>query len=206
MPSTRTFRPSLSALLTVGVAALVGVVAHQAAGVAKSISDRNASTHAIPVAFAQDGSKLVKVQAVAEKTHLVAGETNWIGMVFNVSRGWHIYWRNPGTGMPTSWKLKDAPDGVRLGDAVWPTPERYETQFGVDFVHHGRAFIMIPVEVDASVANLDEVTLEIEASWLVCKEICVPGNGTASLTLPVAKSAGDAEDARAARAFKRARD
>lgn len=150
-----------------------------------------------------DGDKLVKLRLVAEKDHFIAGETNWVGIAFNVTRDWYVYWRNPGGGMPTSWELAEDIKGVELGEAVWPTPERYETQFGgLDFIHHGFFFVMIPVEIDESVAGLEELTLKLDVSWLACKEICVPGDGEAELTLPVAKSVNDS---RSARLFEQAR-
>ena len=208
MPLKPLPRLSVPSFLALGAVALAGALLHQGTDAARTITNYAApavTMDIVPISVVQDGNKLVKVRAVSEMTHLVPGETNWIGLGFTVSRDWHIYWRNPGTGMPTSWELENAPAGITLGDAVWPTPERYETQFGIDFVYHGRAFVMIPVEVSQDVAKLDEVTLEIKANWLVCKEICVPGQGTAVLTLPVAKDGAKAEKDSAARAFERAR-
>ncbi|GAB4517706.1 MAG: hypothetical protein Tsb0013_21940 [Phycisphaerales bacterium] len=200
---------STNRLLALGALALTAALGVQASGTSPLTHGATMASGGgvvTPVAFRQDGSKLVKVQAVAEKTHLVAGETNWLGLVFNISRDWHIYWRNPGGGMPTSWEVTKAPDGIELGEAVWPTPERYETDFGLDFVHYGRAFVMVPVTVDAAMASKGEVTIEIEASWLVCKDICVPGSGKASITLPITSNPDDAEDTRTAKVFEKARE
>jgi DsbC/DsbD-like thiol-disulfide interchange protein len=64
---------------------------------------------------------------------------------------------------------------------------------------------MIPVQVDASLSEQSELTVTIEPSWLVCKDICIPGEGSASLTLPVVDSPSKATDARAASLFERTR-
>ena len=153
-----------------------------------------------------DGGKLVKVRVLSEKTHLVAGETNWVGLVFDVSREWHIYWRNPGGGTATTWELDGAPAGVTAGDAVWPLPERHATNNGMDFVHSKRAFIMVPIDVDTSVASGTEVRLDFAANWLVCKDSCVPGSGVASITLPVTDDPSKAEFSRSKRYFEKARE
>ncbi len=208
MSISRVFTRTRLAMSAVALtsAAILGAAFASSAAQDRTMDAPNVQMSILPMAFVQDGNTLVKIQALSEKSHLVAGETNWIGLVFNTSRDWHIYWRNPGNGMPTTWKLTEAPDGIELGDAVWPLPERYETEFGLDFVHHGRVFVMIPIDVDASVAKQGEVTIEIEAKWLVCKDICVPGKATASITLPVTSDPAKAAPARAAKAFKDTRE
>ena len=43
----------------------------------------------------------------------------------------------------------------------------------------------------SNATNVTTVSLEAKASWLVCKGVCIPGEGQASLKLPVAASAGE---------------
>ncbi len=159
------------------------------------------SAHAQPI----DGNKLVKARALTERDAWVAGETNYVGLVLDVSRGWHIYWRNAGGGMPTSWELASESKGITLGDATWPMPERYETDFSLDFVHEGRVMIMVPVQVDASLADQSAVEFEIKISWLVCKDICVPGEGKVTVKVPLVSEATDASPTRFAKLFEQAR-
>ena len=52
------------------------------------------------------------------------GDTVTAGLRMQMEEGWHTYWVNPGTGLPTEieWKL---PEGVTAGEIQWPTPEKY---------------------------------------------------------------------------------
>jgi DsbC/DsbD-like thiol-disulfide interchange protein len=159
------------------------------------------------------GDDLVRVRLVAERSHLVPGQDadNHIALVYRVSRGWHIYWRNPGvTGMRPTWEF-DVPEGVTVGEPQWPVPQMYATTFDqgasytVDYIYEGSVLILFPVTIDESLANQDELTIEVSSDWLVCKDICLPGSGKASLSLPVAQSPGDAQPTRTARLFERTR-
>ena len=49
--------------------------------------------------------------------------------------GWHVYWESSGqTGFPTSikWEL---PEGISVSSLQFPTPEYYEFQGLVSYVH-----------------------------------------------------------------------
>ena len=57
-----------------------------------------------------------EVELIAEKTALVAGEKNTVGLSIKHAPHWHTYWKNPGdSGYPTkiTW---DLPAGYGLGD------------------------------------------------------------------------------------------
>jgi len=84
-------------------------------------------------------------------------DEDWIGVRFDMSPGWHIYWTNPGqSGMATH--IEGA------GTPYFPGPERF-TSPG-DIVSYGWG--------DSVVALLeapeDIVTLDVE--WLACRRAC----------------------------------
>ena len=65
-----------------------------------------------------------EVELIAEKTALVVGEKNTIGLSIKHAPHWHTYWKNPGdSGYPTkiTWQV---PAGYGVGDFDWPTPKR----------------------------------------------------------------------------------
>jgi thiol:disulfide interchange protein DsbD len=74
----------------------------------------------------------------------------------------------------------------------------------VDFVHDGEVTVLVPVTVGAPRKPGDEVTVKVRASWLVCKEACVPGSAEVSVTLPVIETLPPAPEPTRAR-FARAR-
>jgi thiol:disulfide interchange protein DsbD len=113
--------------------------------------------------------------------------------------GWHVYWKNPGdSGLPleTIWTL---PDGVAASEVDYPAPERIEIGPLVNFGHHGEPVFVMTLTAPASAAIGSAIDVGLEATWLICAEICVPETGSFSLSIPVV--AVPAPDASAAATF-----
>jgi DsbC/DsbD-like thiol-disulfide interchange protein len=134
------------------------------------------------------------LEIVAEKQWIAPGHTLDLGLHFQLERGWHIYWVNPGdSGEPprVEWQL---PAGLTAGAIEWPTPRRLENSSIVDFGYEDRVMLIVPIHADASLA-MQPVRLGAELRLLVCsQEMCIPGKVQLSLTLPV-KSQVPAADA-----------
>lgn len=136
---------------------------------------------------APDGNTLIRPSLIAERTALVPGAENWIAVRLDIAPGWHTYWRNSGeSGLPPAFTFQ-APDWVRIGDPVWPTPRRYALPSGgVDYIYENTALILFPVRIDDTDREI-RTDLEITATveWLVCQEACLPGEATVTLNIPV---------------------
>jgi len=143
-----------------------------------------------------------EVELIAEKTALMAGEKNTVGLSIKHAPHWHTYWKNPGdSGYPTkiTW---DLPAGYGIGDIEWPTPKRLATGPIVNFGYEGEVLLPVTVSVPTTAKVGDSVTLKGKAEWLVCKDVCIPEEGNVALTLPVGK---DAKPSDAAPRFAAAR-
>ncbi len=104
---------------------------------------------------------------------------------------WHTYWKNPGdSGMATAiqWSL---PEGFAAGPIEWPTPRRIPIPPLANFGYDGEIHLLTMIQAPADLPLGRAIALEARAEWLVCKDICLPGDATFSLSLPV--SAGKAE-------------
>lgn len=113
-----------------------------------------------------------------------AGERLWIGLQFQMERGWHIYWVNPGdSGEPpkVQWQL---PAGFHVGPIEWPAPEKLTAPSIVDYGYENEVVLVAPLTVPASAKNAERVTLAANVNWLVCKDICIPAKAHVALTLP----------------------
>ena len=65
-----------------------------------------------------------KVDLIAEDDVLESDRVAWVGLLFDLEKGWHIYWVNPGDAGESpriQWHL---PTGFQAGDIRWPTPLR----------------------------------------------------------------------------------
>lgn len=145
---------------------------------------------------APDGNTLVKVRLVLGQKALVPGETATLGLVLDIEPGWHIYWRNSGDGgAPTGFKLTAPPELV-IGEAQWPAPERMVEPGGlVDFVYTKRVVLMFPVTLARGAKPGETIEIKAEADWMVCREVCVGGEGRAVLGAPVASDSGGTDHA-----------
>lgn len=139
----------------------------------------------------------VAVRLVADVRAVEAGRPFRAGVLFEIQRGWHVYWQNPGdSGLPTKVVL-GAPAGFAVGSLGWPLPQRF-TQPG-DLVGYGyadRLLLAATVTPPASLAAGTGVPLTADVGWLACAHICL--RGTKTLTLALAAGAPAPSDDAAA--------
>ncbi|MBV8681529.1 MAG: thioredoxin family protein [Caulobacteraceae bacterium] len=145
-------------------------------------------------ALAQVGpSPHAKVRMVADAKAAAPGSTLWVAVVLDQDAGWHTYWRNPGdAGEATeiAWTL---PDGWRAGGIVWPTPRRLPLGPIMNYGYEGRAVLPVPVSVPASARPGAPAHLTAKVDYLICAEVCVPGEAVTQLDLPVTSGPAPAD-------------
>lgn len=139
---------------------------------------------AASVANAQFGfGAATKVALKLDAQTVRPGDKFTAALQMSMPEGYHTYWVNPGTGLPTEikWTL---PEGVAAGEIQWPVPEKYEDKVSGGYVYHGDVYLLIPMEIGAGVPN-GEIELKGEVSWLECKTSCIPGSGDVSARLTI---------------------
>lgn len=132
------------------------------------------------------GRQLVHADALANVSAIVAGEPFLVGVRLKMEPHWHTYWKYPGdAGIPTDikWQL---PEGWRVGDIQWPIPLKLEEPGDILIYGYHDEILLIqhvtpPKDLTGTSANLSA-----KVSWLVCEKICIPGDGTVNLSLPIA--------------------
>ena len=119
---------------------------------------------------------------------LGAGETFWLGLQIQHQAHWHTYWRNPGdSGLATElqWQL---PEGLKPGNLIWPAPQKIPVGSMANYGYEGTVLLVTPVQVapkfKANEASSD-ITVQLQASWLVCKQECIPQEGDFVVRVPV---------------------
>jgi thiol:disulfide interchange protein/DsbC/DsbD-like thiol-disulfide interchange protein len=136
---------------------------------------------------------------------IAAGKTVWVGLQLAHQPQWHTYWKNAGdSGLPTQlqWSL---PAGVTAGDIAWPTPQKINIGSLSNFGYEGTVLLPVPLTIGPGFkpgAVAESLEVKLAASWLVCKQECVPQDGNLVLQIPLRGStalhAADFERARAA--------
>lgn len=106
-----------------------------------------------------------------------------LGLEFELLKGWKVYWRTPGdAGYPPEidWTGSENLTAPRMR---WPAPERFHV-LGLETLGY-RDAVLFPIE-----ARLQEVAgpvrLRAKISYLVCDEICIPGEAALALDIPEA--------------------
>jgi thiol:disulfide interchange protein DsbD len=131
------------------------------------------------------------VQFVMPATTLHRGETAQAGLYFKLEKGWHVYWKNAGdSGEPphVKWTL---PQGITASELQFPAPKRLPLGPLMDFGYEDE--VLFPFAVTAaSDANTGAVPLHAHVSWLVCREVCIPGKADLGVQRTVTDGTGAA--------------
>ncbi len=127
----------------------------------------------------------VEASLVADAQGVQAGGVIHVALRQKIQPGWHTYWRNPGdSGQATTvtWTL---PAGWKIGEMVWPKPRQLRTGPLMDYGYEGEVLLPQTLAAPAGAKVGQSVTLKAAASYLVCKDVCVPEDASLTLTLPV---------------------
>jgi DsbC/DsbD-like thiol-disulfide interchange protein len=160
----RTSSPRFFPALAIGIALLLCATGTRAAGA--------------PI---QHGA----LELIAESQWIAPGHPFYLGLHFQLEKGWHIYWVNPGdSGEPpgVTWQL---PAGFTPGPTEWPTPRRLSHSTIADFGYEDAVMLIVPMHAPTNLAVREPARLGAEVKVLICREICVPGKVQLTLTLPV---------------------
>lgn len=140
----------------------------------------------------------VLARVLAASDTPVLGATLPVALVLQHDPGWHTYWQNPGdSGLPTrtTYQLRSsAGETVELeaSEIRWPTPSRFPVGPLSNYGYADRVLLAqdlrLPAELPAGFLD-GAARLELQAEWLVCKDVCIPGQASLSLPLTVSPAA-----------------
>ncbi len=151
---------------------------------------------AAQILMKQSGAQSASVRTEHVQAELVAqapdgvgpGRPLWLGLSITHAPGWHTYWKNAGdSGLPTQleWKL---PPGMDAGEIAWPVPRRIRVGTLANYGYEDQVLLPVPVAVSDAFAPgplAREVTVRLQASWLVCRQECIPEEGEFTLQIPI---------------------
>ena len=125
------------------------------------------------------------------RTRLVIGE--WLplttqgqalsaGVEIEMADGWKTYWRSPGDagGVPPEFDWSGSSNVAKF-DVAFPAPMRMSDRAGSTIGY--KKHVVFPVIVKPEKFD-QSVTLKLQLAFGVCREICVPSEGTYEVTIP----------------------
>ena len=153
---------------------------------------------AAPPAWAAESAPVQSPRAtvalVSDTDQVAPGTPFHLGLRIAMAPGWHTYWRNPGeAGAPPEIALR-LPAGATEGPIAWPAPRRIAEGPVMTYAYAGTVLLPLKVTPPAAAgAGGAGFTIQATAHWLVCKQICVPEQGSFTLTLPYGTPAPSAQ-------------
>jgi len=141
---------------------------------------------AAPAAGAGASSRHVRAELLSEMDAVRGGRPFWVGLRLEMEPGWHTYWKNPGdSGLATklAWTL---PEGFTAGPIEWPYPRAFTQGPVTSYGYEGEVLLPVQITPPAALAAGTRVSLAVRASWLECREACLPGRAALALALPAA--------------------
>jgi len=132
------------------------------------------------------------VQLVLPQSTLYPGGPNSAGLYFKLEQGWHVYWQNAGdSGEPPriNWTL---PEGIAASALQFPAPKRLPLGPLMDFGYEDEVLFPFSFDVPKS-ARPGPAVLNAKVSWLVCREVCIPGKAELGMRVMLAASAPASE-------------
>ena len=118
---------------------------------------------------------------------LGAGKTLWLGLYLQHQPHWHTYWKNPGdSGLATQLEWT-TPPGMVAGPIEWPLPQKIAIGTLANFGYENAVLLSVPFTLNQEFQlppGGKAVEIVLQASWLVCRQECIPQEGRFVLQLP----------------------
>ena len=122
-----------------------------------------------------------KISLISESKTIQPNDSFYLGIKFELEKGWHTYWENPGDageGASIEWSL---PKGVSSSNTLWPGPERIPVDPLMTFGYNDEVVLLTKITTQEDV----DFPLEIKAkvAWFTCKDICIPQEGNVTILI-----------------------
>ena len=104
-----------------------------------------------------------------------------VGLEYEMEPGWKTYWKSPGDGgfaQTISW---DNSSNVKNVNILWPTPVEFEILGLTSLGYQNNVIFPLEVEIEDEFQN---TSLNLHVSFLICKDICIPGDARIFLDIP----------------------
>jgi len=135
-------------------------------------------------------SQHLTVELITESKTIAPNHDFLAALHFVLDKGWHIYWINAGdAGEPPSvdWHL---PTGITAGDLQFPAPQRLPLGPLMDFGYENEVLLPVPMRAAGDIKPGTTQTLRGHIHFLVCSNVCIPGQAQVQHTVSVAVQPG----------------
>ena len=119
-------------------------------------------------------AKIIVDSYSLEKSRLIP-----VGILIELEKDWHIYWRNSGdTGIPTSIEF-DLPEGISISEIHWPVPKVFEYEGLASYGYEKQVLLIAELNIPENFES-NSVLISANVKSLICKDVCIPFNSNVS--------------------------
>ena len=122
-----------------------------------------------------------QVRIISSSTHTNNQNELYLGLQYQLKKGWKTYWLSPGEGgfpQNINWSKSRNIQNIEI---LWPTPSEFEI---LGFKSLGY-FDEVVFPLKTTIQNIEEETsVVLDVNYLTCKDICIPGNAHLELLIP----------------------
>ena len=139
-------------------------------------------TNAISLESSWSKGEESQVRIISPSTHFNNQKEIFLGLEYQLKEGWKTYWRSPGDGgfpQELNWSKSK---NIRSVEIQWPVPKKFEI-LGLQSIGYQNN-IIFPLKINI-INPLKSTEVILDVNYLVCKDICIPGNAFLNLILPV---------------------
>ena len=132
----------------------------------------------------------IGLQIVSEEEHIYPGGKLNLGVRIIHDPEWHTYWVNPGdSGLPTKiqWNFSQANSLWKIENIQWPSPKRILVGPLANFGYEDEILLIQTVTAPDNLQIGTNLKIIANVNWLVCKDVCIPGNKQLKFEIPVVK-------------------
>ena len=104
-----------------------------------------------------------------------------IGLEYLMEPGWKTYWKSPGDGGFAQTIFWDNSTNVKNVNILWPTPIEFEILGLTSLGYQNDVIFPLEIELEDEFKN---TFLNLHVKFLICKEVCIPGDATVFLEIP----------------------
>jgi len=127
----------------------------------------------------------VSAVLVADVDQVTPGVPFTVGVLLRMEPDWHTYWAFSGdAGLPTQVEWS-TPPGFEIGPLQWPGPHKFEEGGLTVYGYADEVLLTARAVPPDTLSQGRSVELRAKVSWLVCRDICIPGSAETQLLLPV---------------------
>jgi len=122
-----------------------------------------------------------QVRIISPSTHINNQNELYLGLQYQLKKGWKTYWLSPGEGgfpQDIDWSKSK---NIKKIEVLWPTPNEFEI---LGFKSLGY-FDEVVFPLKTTIENIEkETSVVLDVNYLTCKDICIPGSAHLELLIP----------------------